>query len=39
MVPSNRVAHLLAYCVLIGSLAELLFSFLHAECAGIFADG
>ncbi len=27
MVPSIRVAHLLAYCVLIGSLAELLFSF------------
>ncbi len=27
MVYSIRVAHLLAYCVLIGSLAELLFSF------------
>jgi hypothetical protein len=27
MVPSIRVACLLAYCVLIGSLAELLFSF------------
>ncbi len=27
MVPSIRVAHLLAHCVLIGSLAELLFSF------------
>ena len=27
MVPSIRVARLLAYCVLIGSLAELLFSF------------
>jgi hypothetical protein len=27
MVPSIRVAHLLAYCVLIGSLAALLFSF------------
>jgi hypothetical protein len=27
MVPSIQVAHLLAYCVLIGSLAELLFSF------------
>ncbi len=35
MVPSIQVARLLAYCVLIGSLAELLFSFLHAECAGI----
>jgi hypothetical protein len=35
MVPSIRVAHLLAYCVLIGSLAELLFSFLHAGCAGM----
>jgi hypothetical protein len=27
MVPSIRVAHLSAYCMLIGSLAELLFSF------------
>jgi hypothetical protein len=27
MVPSIRDARLLAYCVLIGSLAELLFSF------------
>ncbi len=27
MVPSIQVARLLAYCVLIGSLAELLFSF------------
>ncbi len=27
MVPSIRVAHLLAHCVLIGSLAELSFSF------------
>ena len=27
MVPSIQVACLLAYCVLIGSLAELLFSF------------
>jgi hypothetical protein len=27
MVLSIRVAHLLAHCVLIGSLAELLFSF------------
>ena len=27
MVPSIRVACLIAYCVLIGSLAELLFSF------------
>ena len=27
MVPSIRVAHLLVHCVLIGSLAELLFSF------------
>jgi hypothetical protein len=27
MVPSIQVAHLLAHCVLIGSLAELLFSF------------
>jgi hypothetical protein len=27
MVPSIRFARLLAYCVLIGSLAELLFSF------------
>ncbi len=35
MVPSIQVACLLAYCVLIGSFAELLFSFLHAECAGI----
>ncbi len=27
MVPSIHVARLLAYCVIIGSLAELLFSF------------
>jgi hypothetical protein len=27
MVPSIRVAHLLMHCVLIGSLAELIFSF------------
>jgi hypothetical protein len=27
MVPSIQVARLLAYCVLVGSLAELLFSF------------
>jgi hypothetical protein len=27
MVPSIQVAHLLVYCVLIGSLAELSFSF------------
>jgi hypothetical protein len=27
MVPSIQVARLVAYCVLIGSLAELLFSF------------
>jgi hypothetical protein len=27
MVPSIRVAHLLAHCMLIASLAELLFSF------------
>ncbi len=27
MVPSIRVAHLLAYCVLIGSLAELYLAF------------
>jgi hypothetical protein len=27
MVPSICVAHLLAHCVLIGTLAELLFSF------------
>ncbi len=27
MVSSNQVARLLVYCVLIGSLAELLFSF------------
>jgi hypothetical protein len=27
MVPSIQVARLLAYCVLFGSLAELLFSF------------
>ncbi len=27
MVPSIQVAHLLAHCVLIGSLAELLFRF------------
>ena len=27
MVPSIQVAHLLVHCVLIGSLAELLFSF------------
>jgi hypothetical protein len=27
MVPSIQVARLLAYCVLMGSLAELLFSF------------
>ncbi len=35
MVPSIRVARLLAYCVLIGSLAELYLAFLHAECAGM----
>jgi hypothetical protein len=35
MVPSIQVAHLLAYCVLIGSLAELYLAFLHAECAGM----
>ena len=35
MVPSIKVAHLLAYCVVIGSLAELYLAFLHAECAGI----
>ncbi len=39
MVPSIQVACWLAHCVLIGSLAELLFSFSHAECAGIFSDG
>jgi hypothetical protein len=27
MVPSIQIEHLLAHCVLIGSLAELLFSF------------
>ncbi len=35
MVPSIQVACLLAYCVLIGSLAELYLAFLHAECAGM----
>ncbi len=35
MVPSIRVARLLAYCVHIGSLAELYLAFLHAECAGM----
>ncbi len=36
MVPSIQVARLLAYCVLIGSLAELYFlAFLHEECAGM----
>ncbi len=33
MVPRVQVARLLAYCVLIGSLAELYLAFLHAECA------
>jgi hypothetical protein len=32
---SIRVARLLAYCVLISSLAELYLAFLHAECAGM----
>ncbi len=34
MVPSIQVARLLAYCVLIGSLAELYLAF-ALECAGI----
>jgi hypothetical protein len=39
MVPSIRVAHLLAHCVLIGSLAELLFSFCMRSVLAFFADG
>ncbi len=35
MVPSIQVAPLLAYCVLVGSLAELYLAFLHEECAGM----
>ncbi len=35
MLPSIRVARLLAYCVLIGSLGELYLAFLHGECAGM----
>ncbi len=35
MLPSIQVAHLLLYCVLIGSLAELDSAFLHGECAGM----
>ncbi len=35
LLPSIQIARLLAYCVLIGSLAELYLVFLHAECAGM----
>jgi hypothetical protein len=35
MVSSIQVARLLSYCVLMGSLAELLFSFCMRMCAGI----
>ncbi len=38
MVSSIQVAHLLAYCVLIGSLAELLFSFCMPSVLA-FPDG
>jgi hypothetical protein len=36
MVPSIQVARLLAHCVLIGSLAELLFSFCMRSVLAIF---
>jgi hypothetical protein len=36
MVPSIRVARLLAHCVLIGSLAELLFSFCMRNVLAFF---
>ncbi len=36
MVTSIRVAHLLAHCVLIGSLAELLFSFCMQNVLAFF---
>ncbi len=39
MVSSIWVAHLLAHCVLIGSLAELLFSFCMQSVLAFFADG
>jgi hypothetical protein len=39
MVSSIQVARLLAYCVLIGSLAELLFSFCMQSVLEFFADG
>jgi hypothetical protein len=39
MVPSIQVACLLAHCVLIGSLAELLFSFCMQNVLAFFADG
>jgi hypothetical protein len=39
MVPSIQVARLLVYCVLIGSLAELLFSFRMWSMLAFFADG
>ncbi len=35
MVPSIQVARLLAYCMLISSLAKLYLAILHAECAGM----
>jgi hypothetical protein len=38
MVPSIRVAHLLAYCVLIGSLADLYLAFACGMCWHV-ADG
>jgi hypothetical protein len=39
MVPSIQVARLLVHCVLIGSLAELLFSFCMQNVLVFFADG
>jgi hypothetical protein len=39
MVSSIQVTRWLAHCVLVGSLAELIFSFRIVEYAGIFADG
>ncbi len=39
ILSSIQVAHLLAYCVLIGSLAELLFSFCRRSVLAFFADG
>ncbi len=39
IVSSIRVARLLVHCVLIGSLAELLFSFCRLSVLAFFADG